>query len=177
MATVRSMFALLAATLLLALPTVAMAQNTGKVTGTIILRQGAALPNNGVVTVQLADATQAGQPAQVIVEQIFTVSGTQTSVPFSLQYNLSQINTSHIYIVQGNIKVGGQLRYTTTTPYRVITQGNPTTITVTMNPVSLPNTSAANTLLGVVVLMMALLVGIRLLRWRLVGELGQAAHR
>jgi uncharacterized lipoprotein YbaY len=120
-----------------------------------------------VVTVQLADTSRAGAPAQVIAEQTFTTNGAQAPFPFKLQYSPLQIAVNHTYIVQGNIKVGGQLRYTTTTAYRVITQGSPATAAVFMDAVPLPNTSAGTQRLLAALLLAVLLVLARLLRQRL----------
>jgi putative lipoprotein len=167
MAKIRSLIVLAVTAALLALPTAALAQNTSTVTGTVNLRQRIALPNNAVVTVQIAEVRQ-GAPALVIAEQTFTTNGAQPPLPFSVLYDKGRINTNAIYIIQGNIKVSGQVRYSTTAQYRVITQGNPTNVAVTMDTVgSLPNTSGGtNLLLGALVLG-ALLLLIRQLRLRL----------
>ena len=167
MTKIRSLIVLAVTAALLVLPTAALAQNTSTVTGTVNIAQRIALPNNAVVAVQLAEL-RAGAPALVIAEQTFATNGAQAPFPFTLQYDKNRITTSSSYIVQGNIKVGGQMRYTTYTPYRVITQGNPTTVAITMNAVgSLPNTSGGtNLLLGALVLG-ALLLLTRHLRLRL----------
>ncbi len=156
---IRSLITLAIAAVLLTLPAAALAQNSSSVTGTINIRQRIAFPNNAIVTVQLADVSRQGAPAQVLAQQSFTTSGAQAPFPFTLQYDKGQITTNGTYIVQGNIQIGGQLRYTTTTAFRVITQGNPTVIAVTMDAVgTLPNTaSGTNLLLG------ALLLGVLLL--------------
>jgi uncharacterized lipoprotein YbaY len=123
------------------------------------------------VTVQLADTSRQGAPAQVLAQQSFSANGAQVPLPFTLQYDKGQITTTGTYIVQGNIKVNGQLRYTTTTAFRVITQGNPTTVAVTMDAVgALPNTAGGiNLLLGALLLMVLLLLT-RLLRTRLLAQ-------
>jgi len=168
---IRSLISLAIAAVLLVLPTAAQAQNTSSVTGTANLRQRVALPNNAVVTMQLADASRQDVPAQVISEQSFITNGAQAPFPFSLLYDKARIATSGIYIVQGNIKVNGQLRFTTTTAYRVITQGNPTTVTVTMDAVgTLPNTAGGTNLLLGALLLGALLLLTRLLRMQLLNQ-------
>ena len=167
MTKIRSLIVLVVTAVLLALPAAALAQNTSTVTGTVNLRQKVALPNNAVVTMQLAEVRQ-GAPALVISQQVFTTNGAQAPLPFSIMYDKGRINTSAVYIVQGNITVSGQVRFSTTTQYRVITQGNPTSVAVVMDAVgSLPNTAAGtNLLLGALVLG-ALLLLIRQLRLRL----------
>jgi putative lipoprotein len=158
---IRSLISLAIAAVLLTLPAAALAQNTSSVTGTINLRQKIALPNNAMITVQLADTSRQGAPAKVLAQQTFNANGGQVPLPFTLQYDKGQITTNGTYIVQGNIKINGQLRYTTTTAFRVITQGNPTTVTVTMDAVgaTLPNTAGAtNLLLGALLLAVLLLL-------------------
>jgi uncharacterized lipoprotein YbaY len=120
------------------------------------------------VTVQLADASRQGAPALVLSQQSFNANGAQAPFPFTLQYDKGQITTTGVYIVQGNIKINGQVRYSTTSAFRVITQGNPTTVGVTMDAVgTLPNTAGGTNLLLGALLLGALLVVTRLLRAQL----------
>ena len=164
---IRSLIALAIVAVLLALPAAALAQNTSSVTGTVNIRQRVALPNNAVVTVQIAEVRQ-GAPALVIAEQTFTTNGAQSPIPFTIQYDKARVNTNAIYIVQGNIKINGQVRYSTTSQYRVITQGNPTNIAVTVDAIgSLPNTSGGSNLLLAALLLGALLLLVRQLRMRM----------
>jgi putative lipoprotein len=166
---VRLWFALAIFAAPLLLPAIALAQATASVTGTVDIRPRATLPSNALVTVQLADASRAGAQAQVIVEQTFMTNGAQGPFSFKLQYSPLQIAVNHVYIVQGNIKVGGQLRYTTTRPYPVITQGSPATATVIMDAIPLPNTSTGTQRLLAALLLAALLLLARLVRLRLWG--------
>lgn len=168
---IRSLLGLAIAAVLLALPAAALAQNTSSVTGTANIRQRIALPNNAVITMQLADTSRQGAPAQVIAEQSFSANGAQAPFPFTLQYDKGRITTNGVYIVQGNIKVNGQVRYTTTVAYRVITQGSPTNVSVTMEAVgTLPNTASGTGLLLGALALGALLLLTRLLRLRLVAQ-------
>jgi uncharacterized lipoprotein YbaY len=168
---IRSLITLAIAAALLTLPAAALAQNTSSVTGTINIGQRITFPNNAIVTVQLADISRQGAPAQVLAQQSFSANGAQAPFPFTLQYDKGQITTSGIYIVQGNIKIDGQLRYTTTRPFRVITQGNPTATTVTMDVVgALPNTAGGTNLLLGALLLVALLLLTRLLRTQLLNQ-------
>ena len=165
---IRSLITLAITAVLLALPAAALAQNTSTVTGTATIRQRITIPNNAVVTMQLADVSRQGAPAQVIAEQSFSANGAQAPFPFTLQYDKARITTTGVYIVQGNIKVNGQLRYTTTVPYRVITQGSPTNVAVMLNTVgTLPNTASQTGLLLGALLLGVLLLLTRLLRIRL----------
>src|SRR5690348_8304573 len=83
---VRSLIGLVVVAVLLMLPAAALAQNTSSVTGTINLRQRVALPNNAVVTIQLADASKQGVPAPVLAQQSFSANGAQAPFTFTLQY-------------------------------------------------------------------------------------------
>src|SRR6476660_7219339 len=74
---IRSLIALAIAAVLLTLPAVALAQNTSSVTGTINLRQRVTIPNDAVVTIQLADASRQGAPAPVLAQQSFSAKGAQ----------------------------------------------------------------------------------------------------
>jgi putative lipoprotein len=168
---IRSLITLAIAAVLLTLPAAALAQNTSSVTGTINTRQRITFPNNAIVTIQLADVSRQGAPAQVLAQQSFSTNGAQAPFPFTVQYDKGQIATNGTYIVQGNIKINGQLRYTTTTAFRVITQGNPTTIGVTMDAVgTLPTTAGGTNLLLGALLLGALLLLIRLLRTQLLNQ-------
>jgi putative lipoprotein len=168
---IRSLISLAIAAVLLALPAAALAQNTSSVTGTANIRQRIALPNNAVITMQLADISRQGAPAQVIAEQSFSANGAQAPFPFTLQYDKGRIATNGVYIVQGNIKVNGQVRYTTTVAYRVITQGSPTNVAVTLDAVgTLPNTASGTGLLLSALVLGALLLLTRVLRMRLASQ-------
>src|SRR5690349_16296203 len=170
---IRSLITLAIAAVLLILPATALAQNTSSVTGTINIRQRVTIPNNAIITIQLANIVRQGAPAQVLAQQTFSANGAQPPFPFTLQYDKGQITTNGIYIVQGNIKVNGQLRYTTTSAFRVITQGSPTAISVTMDAVgTLPNTAGGTNLLLGALLLGALLLAVRLLRIQLLNRSG-----
>jgi putative lipoprotein len=164
---VRLMLVLAVLTMLLALPAAALAQTSGNVTGTASIAQRIALPNNAVVTIQLADVSRVGAPAQVIAEQRITTNGAQSPFAFNLAYDTSRIAANGTYIVQGNVSVGGQLRYTTTRQYRVITGGSPATATLALDAVTLPRSSGGSWMLVVAVFLLALAVGAHMLRSRL----------
>jgi putative lipoprotein len=160
----RLLLALVILATLLALPAAVLAQNTGNVTGTANILQRIALPNNAVVTMQLADVSRAGAPAQVIAEQRITTNGAQAPFAFNLQYDRGRIAANGTYIVQGNVTVGGQMRYTTTRQYRVLTGGAPSTATVTLDAVTLPRSSGGGWMLALASLLLSLAVGVHLLR-------------
>lgn len=141
----RAAFALVFAIVLLAAPGLASAQGAAAVSGTLTYRERTTLPANAVVTVQIARVAANSAP-QVVAEQRFTTNGAQPPFRYSLPYDPARIDPNATYTVQSNISVGGQIRYTTNTIYRVITGGAPTqnvnmTLVATGN---LPNTSGGS---------------------------------
>jgi putative lipoprotein len=132
--------------MLLASPAGTYAQGGTTVTGVIFLSGGAALPSNAIVTIQLADVTQAGGPAKIVTERSFNTGGAQSPFAFTLPYNPQQISQSSRYIIQGNIRVAGQILYRTVEPHKVSASGTPSNnIQVTMVRVAtggLPQASA-----------------------------------
>lgn len=150
----------------LTLPGLARAQAGTSVTGTLSYAQRAALPNNALIRMQIAEL-RAGQAPQLIAEQQFTSAGAQVPIAFSIPYDANRISQSAQYIVQGNISVDGRVRYTTTSQYLVLTGGRPTSnLAVVMSPPPLPVTDAASSLLGVALLLGALAIGAGMLRRR-----------
>lgn len=170
MAAMRALVGIVVAAALLLTPGLALAQNTASITGTVTYLQRESLPANAVVTVQLADASRVGVPAELIAEQTFTSNGAQVPLRFELRYDPARIRANGVYSVQGNISVGGQLRYTTTTRYLVITGSRPTTnIQIVMQAAgstSLPVTSGGNTALWIALVLLAVILALRLVGTR-----------
>lgn len=111
--------------MVLALPLGVQAQGSTTVSGRVMYSDRRALPANAVVTVQLADVSRAGAPAQVIAQQVIPANGAQVPISFSVGYDAARINAGGLYSIQANIKVDGVLRYTSTTQLLVITAGRP----------------------------------------------------
>ncbi len=97
------------------------------VTGNIVYRQRIALPPNAVVKVRLQDVSRADAPAVLLAEQTILTNGKQVPIPFSLTYNLSQIQARNTYAVSAQIWVDNQLMWVSPTSNEVITRGNPST--------------------------------------------------
>jgi putative lipoprotein len=152
--------------ILLVGPAATQAQ-TNAVTGNAVLRQRIALPANAIVTIQLADVSRVGAAAQVISEQRFQTNGAQPPFPINLPYDPARITAGNTYIVQGNITIDGRLRYSTTTQFRVLTNGNPSATNITFEAVGLPVTSSGNNLLLIGALLLVGCVGAYVLRMRL----------
>ncbi len=121
----RTALAFLAALVLLSIPGFVSAQGATAVSGTLTYRDRVAIPANAVVTVQIAEVPTAGRAGLVIAEQRFTTNNAQPPFRYSIPYDAARIDAAKQYTVQSNISVGGQVRYTTNTVYRVISQGAP----------------------------------------------------
>lgn len=171
MSAARIVSALALATLLFVLAPAAQAQGTGAVAGTITYSQRVSLPANAIVTMQIAEITAAGRPGVVVAEQKFSTNGAQVPFRFSVPFDPARLNQNSSYTVQGNITVDGKVVFSTSSLYRVITQGSPVNnLNVVMAQVGgtrLPNTSGGMWLLGLSLLLLTAVVGVRLLRTRL----------
>jgi uncharacterized lipoprotein YbaY/heat shock protein HslJ len=105
------------------------------VSGTITYLQRIALPPQAIIEVQLVDVSRADAPATVIAFTTLEADGRQVPLPFYLPYDPTQIDERNSYAVQARITIDGELRFITTERFAVITQGNPTTIEVRVDPV------------------------------------------
>jgi putative lipoprotein len=93
------------------------------VVGTVGYRHRIALPADAVVTVSLQDTTLADAPARTIGETTIETKGAQVPIPFRIDYDPAGIDPSHVYSVRATIKAGGDLLFTSTTNYPVLTRG------------------------------------------------------
>lgn len=107
----------------------------GVVSGTVAYLARIALPPQAVVEVQLVDVSRADAPAIVIDSVTFETGGRQVPFPFELTYDPQQIDERFTYAVQARITIDGELRFISTRSYQVITQGNPNTVEVIVDPV------------------------------------------
>ena len=106
------------------------------VTGTVSYLPRIAMPPNAILEVQLVDVSRADAPAIVLASQGTVFGDRQVPIPFELVYDSEQIDPRFSYAVQARIIVDGQLRFVNTSRVAVITQGNPTTVEVQVDPVS-----------------------------------------
>ncbi len=96
------------------------------VTGVVTYRERIALPNDAVLTVQIQDTSRAGAPAIVIGEYKLPTNGKQVPVPFEVEFDPADIQENYTYSLSVRIEDGsGNLLFTNTRPYPVITEGNP----------------------------------------------------
>jgi putative lipoprotein len=98
---------------------------TPAITGTVTKLDRRALPAGAVVTVQLQDVSLADAPATVVGEHVITTGGEQVPIPFSIEYDADAIDERNSYSLRATITIDGDLRYTSTQSYPVITHGYP----------------------------------------------------
>ncbi|WP_017297917.1 YbaY family lipoprotein [Nodosilinea nodulosa] len=110
--------------------------DAASVTGTVTYLPRVAMPPNAVLEVSLIDVSRADAPAVTLASQSMVFGDRQVPLPFELVYNPDQIDPRFSYAVQARILVDGQLRFTNTSRFAVITQGNPTSVEVRVDPVS-----------------------------------------
>lgn len=114
----------------------AVQTNSASVTGTVSYLPRIAMPPNAILEVTLVDVSRADAPAITLASQGMVFGDRQVPIPFELVYNPDQIDPRYSYAVQARIIVDGELRFTTTSRFAVITQGNPTAVEVRVDPVS-----------------------------------------
>lgn len=106
------------------------------VTGTLSYRERIALPPTAVVKVQLLDVSFADVAATVLDSLTLRPSeGKQVPSEFLLRYDPAQINARNTYAVRAQILADGQLLFTTTQAYPVITRGNPLSVDLVLQQV------------------------------------------
>jgi len=105
------------------------------VAGTVSYQLMIELSPGAVLTVQLQDVSKADVPATVIGETIVTEFD-EIPIPFAVSYDPEVIDTRNTYALHVQITDGaGDLLFTNTTSYPVITQGNPSEVEVVVEPV------------------------------------------
>jgi putative lipoprotein len=104
--------------------------------GTVTYRQRIALPPEATVTVRLEDTSLADAPATVVAETSFAADGRQVPLPFAIDFDPAAIVGDRTYSARATITVDGELRWTTTTAYHVLTRGNPTRVDLVLDQVN-----------------------------------------
>lgn len=109
----------------------------GVLRGTVSYRERIALPFDAVVHVTLSDVARQDAAAPVIAEKRIPSEGQQVPLSFELPYERSKIEAGGAYAVRATIESGGQMWFTTDTVQRVLTQGNPSDVSLMLvRPVS-----------------------------------------
>jgi uncharacterized lipoprotein YbaY len=98
---------------------------SGVLNGTVTYQERIALADDAVVEVTLEEVSRADAPATIIAAQTIEAQGAQVPLAFTLTYDPAQISPRDIWVVRATIKEGGQLTWTSTQRYPVITQGAP----------------------------------------------------
>lgn len=105
------------------------------INGSAAYRQRIAMPPDAVLTVRVEDVSQADKPAAVLAEVHETFGPRQVPIPFSLQVPNSRIDPSYRYAIRATISVNGELRFTTTRHYAVLTRDAPSHIDLFLDAV------------------------------------------
>ncbi len=101
-------------------------KGTASVTGTVIYRERIALEPDAVVEVQIQDVSWQDVAATVMGEQVIRNAG-QVPIRYEVAYDPKAIQDNHTYSVRARIEDGsGNLLFTSTQTYPVITRGAPT---------------------------------------------------
>jgi putative lipoprotein len=103
------------------------------VTGTVTYRQSVELPLDAAIAVRLEDVSPADSRARVLSESIISTAGHSVPIPFQLLYDPGEINPSHTYQVRATITANGTLLLTSSTAYRVLTQGAPSKVAIMLH--------------------------------------------
>lgn len=150
--------------LLLAVPASALAQ-TPSLRGTVTYNERLSLPAGAVLRVELLDVTQAGVVTP-LVQQNIDVGGKAPPYNFDLSYNPVRILPGGTYIVRAQITVQNARVFETPNQIRVLTPGNPTQVSITLQrtSVNLPNTSGGGFWLLIGLLLLVAVPAVHLLR-------------
>jgi uncharacterized lipoprotein YbaY len=120
------------------------------VSGTVTYRERIALPRNAILTVRLVDITRQSAPSKLITEQRINLNGQQVPISFALRFNEKDISFRNDYAVEAEISSGGRVLYKNDVTRRVLTQGNPNKVEITVLPVGVSEPVNDGVLLGTV---------------------------
>jgi uncharacterized lipoprotein YbaY/heat shock protein HslJ len=101
------------------------------ITGTATYRERIALPANAVFEATLEDVSRADAPATILSQTRLEKPG-QPPFRFSIQYDPSKIVAGRSYAVRARVTVAGNLMFTSTQAYPVLTQGRGNQVTIVM---------------------------------------------
>jgi uncharacterized lipoprotein YbaY/heat shock protein HslJ len=105
------------------------------VSGSAAYRQRIAMPPDAVLTVRVEDVSRADAPAPVLAETSEPFGARQVPIPFSLNVPSAAIDPRFSYAVRATITVDGQLRFTTTRNFAVLTRGAPNHVDLLLDAV------------------------------------------
>lgn len=84
------------------------------------------------IYITLVDVSPRQDSSGDILARVAIVSPKRSPIDFALQYNPARINPQHTYVVQARMTNRGKVIYTHTSPYPVITRGNPHTVDIVL---------------------------------------------
>jgi putative lipoprotein len=109
----------------------AMAQT---ISGTATYRERMALPPGAVLEAAIEDVSKADAPALVVASTRVESPG-NPPIAFTIAYDKAKIVGNHRYVVRAKILLDGKLLFTSDTVAPVITQGNPTKVSLMLRRV------------------------------------------
>ena len=126
-------------------PAAASESLPGTLSGTVAYLQRIALTPDAVVEITLQDVSKADAPAEMISTQTIETGGAQVPIAYALKYDPARIDAKNTYAVRATITEGGQLTWTSTKRYPVLTRGAPIdNVEIIVEPVPQSNTPAAS---------------------------------
>lgn len=102
------------------------------VTVEVLYRERIALPPQAQITAQLQDISLADAPAVVLATETITAEDGSVPFVFELAYDPNLIQESNTYAVRAEIRLDGDLLFTTDTIHPVITHDNPDEATIVL---------------------------------------------
>ncbi|MBY0236783.1 MAG: YbaY family lipoprotein, partial [Burkholderiaceae bacterium] len=108
-----------------AAPNVTAAAPALMVEGSASYRERIALPSGAVLQVKVEDVSLMDAPAKVLAEHQQVLGGKQVPLAFAIPVAPELVDARHRYGVRATIFVDGQMRFTSTRHYPVLTQGAP----------------------------------------------------
>jgi heat shock protein HslJ len=119
------------------------------VRGTVTYRERMALPADATVEVWISDIGSGVVTMAILGETTVAANGRQVPLPFELTLDPTRVNADRPYGIRAVIRAGGQTLFETREPTPILTQGQPTTVALTLTrvPAEAP-ASAAPTLVG-----------------------------
>jgi putative lipoprotein len=91
------------------------------------------LPPDAVAEITVIDATVADAKAPSLATVAVPSNGAQVPLSFSLPYDATRIDKSHLYTIRASIKSKGEVLFTSDIARGVITQGNPSRVDLVLS--------------------------------------------
>jgi uncharacterized lipoprotein YbaY len=116
--------AILLLTIISITPTLAVESDCFEtVSGSVAYRQRIAMPPDAVLTVRVEDVSRADATSVLLAESSEPFGERQVPIPFSLRVPCASIEPRLSYNLRATITVNGEMRFTTTRSYPVLTPG------------------------------------------------------